>query len=52
MNCNGKMHPLKRDVKFDIVMFGSNSVGKVKVISFYDTASKSWRMKKVDLYTR
>ena len=52
MNCNGSMHKWKNDVKFDIVLFGANSNGKVKVISFYDTAAKTWRMKKIDLYTR
>ena len=24
MNCNGKMYPYRRDVKFDIVLFGTN----------------------------
>ena len=52
MNCNGKMYPYKKDVKYDIVLFGTNQNGKVKVISFYDKASKTWRMKKIDLYTR
>ena len=52
MNCNGKMYPYKKDVKFDIVMFGTSSNGKVKIISFYDKVAKTWGFKKIDLYTR
>mmetsp|Transcript_33070 Transcript_33070/g.43562 ORF Transcript_33070/g.43562 Transcript_33070/m.43562 type:complete len:84 (+) Transcript_33070:980-1231(+) len=33
MNCNGKMYPYYKDVKFDIVLFGTNQNGKVKVTS-------------------
>ena len=24
MNCNGKMYPYKKDVNFDIILFGTN----------------------------
>lgn len=36
MNCNGKIYPYRKDVMFDIVLFGANSNGKVKVVSLYD----------------
>ena len=31
MNCNGKMYPYKKDVKFDIVLYGTLQHGKVKI---------------------
>lgn len=52
MNCNGKMYPYKKDVKFDVILFGTNSHGKVKVTSNFDKVSNTWQMKKVDLVTR
>ena len=52
MNCNGKMYPYKKDVKFDIVLFGTNQNGKVKVTSNFDRDTNTWLMKNVDLYTR
>lgn len=52
MNCNGKMYPYKKDVKFDIVLFGTNANGKVKVTSFFDKPSQTWHMKNVALVTR
>ena len=52
MNCNGKMYPYKKDVKFDIILFGTNASGKVKVVSFFDKTDNSWNMKKMDLVTR
>ena len=52
MNCNGKMLPYRKDVKFDIVLFGTNANGKVKVVSQFDRPKNQWFIKKVDLYTR
>ncbi len=52
MNCNGKMYPYKRDVQFDIVLFGTNANGKVKVTTFFDKATQSWQMKNIKLVTR
>lgn len=52
MNCNGKMYPYKKDVKFDIILFGTNQNGKVKVTSFFDRDNNTWLMKRVDLYTK
>ena len=52
MNCNGKMYPYKKDVKFDIILFGTNANGKVKVTSYFDNAEQIWHMKRIDLITR
>ena len=52
MNCNGKQYPYRYDVKFDVVLFGQNQNGKVKVVSYYDKVKKSWRLKTLDLITR
>mgnify|MGYP001949868457 CR=1 FL=1 len=52
MNCNGKMYPYKKDVTFDIVLFGNNQNGKVKVVSYHDKERNTWRMKKAKLYTK
>ena len=52
MNCNGKIYPYLKDVKFDIVLFGTNQNGKVKVTSRFDRPTNTWEMKKLDLYTR
>ena len=52
MNCNGKIYPYKKDVKFDIVLFGTNANGKVKVTSFFDRSKNTWYMKEALLYTR
>lgn len=52
MNCNGKMYPYKKDVKFDVILFGTNAHGKVKVTSFFDKPSNTWIIKNIDLVTR
>ena len=52
MNCNGKIYPYKKDVKFDIILFGTNANGKVKVTSFFDRAANTWHIKEASLYTR
>ena len=52
MNCNGKMYPYLKDVKFDIVLFGTNQNGKVKVTSRLDRSNNTWQMKRMDLVTR
>lgn len=52
LNCNGKMYPYKRDVKFDVILFGTNANGKVKVTSHYDRPTQTWHMSKIDLVTR
>jgi len=52
MNCNGKIYPYKKDVKFDIILFGTNANGKVKVTSFFDRQKNTWFMKEALLYTR
>ena len=52
MNCNGKMYPYRKDVKFDIVLFGTNASGKVKVVSFFDRNEQTWHIKSLNLVTR
>ena len=52
MNCNGKMYALNKNVKFDIVLFGTNANGKVKVQSYFDKTENTWLLQNVDLYTR
>ena len=51
MNCNGMMYPYKRDVNFDIVLFGTQANGKVNVVSYFDKPTNTWHMKKADLVT-
>ena len=36
MDCNGKMWPLSNEVNFDIIVFGSQQRGKVRVSSNFD----------------
>lgn len=36
MSCNGAIVPYKKNVKFDIIVFGTNCNGKVKVTSNFD----------------
>jgi hypothetical protein len=52
MNCNGKIKPLKSNVDFDLIIFGSNQKGKVNVHSEYDKVSKEWTIKNIELHTR
>lgn len=44
MNCNGKIYPYRKDVKFDLVLFGTNQNGKVKVQSRFDRSTNTWLM--------
>lgn len=39
------MYPYKRDVNFDIVLFGTQANGKVNVVSYFDKPSNTWHMK-------
>jgi hypothetical protein len=52
MNCNGKIKPLKSNVDFDLIIFGSNQKGKVNVHSEYDKVSKEWTIKNIELHTK
>ena len=52
MNCNGKISPLKDDVHFDLVVFGSNKKGKIDVRSKYVKKNNQWIIKELDLFTR
>lgn len=35
MNCNGKIHPLKSNVNFDLLAFGSQQRGKIHLETEY-----------------
>jgi len=39
------MYPFKKDIKFDIVLFGTVSNGKVKVVSYFDKPTDTWHFK-------
>ena len=38
MNCNGKMYPLKNDINFDLLIYGTEQKGKVRVKSEFNKA--------------
>lgn len=52
MNCNGKVWPLKNDVNFDLVVFGSQQKGKFHVRTEYDKKSHQWTIHGIELMTR
>ena len=52
MNCNGKMYPYKKDVKFDIVLYGTLQHGKVKIQSLFNKEKSQWMLGQVELRTR
>ena len=52
MNCNGKIHPLKSTVNFDLIIFGSQQKGKVLVSTEYHKATHHWTINSIELCTR
>ena len=52
MNCNGKIYPYKKNVKFDIVLYGTLQNGKVKIQSLFDKERSRWTLGQVELRTR
>ena len=52
MNCNGKIYPLFNTCKFDIIVFGSKSKGKINVNAEYLKSDNQWRITNMSLQTR
>ena len=52
MNCNGKIHPLKSTVNFELVIFGSNQRGKLCVSTEYNKATSHWKINGIEMFTR
>lgn len=52
MNCNGKIWPLKNNVDFDLIVFGSNSKGKIRFNTEYNKADQQWKINHVELFTK
>jgi len=50
MNCNGKTYPLLSNCKFDLVIFGNKSKGKV-VINAECGRDKNWNIKSMAIQT-
>lgn len=41
------MYPFKSDVKFEIVAYGTNQKGKIRVESQYDKTLQQWKLNSV-----
>lgn len=52
MNCNGKISPLKSDVNFELIVFGSQQKGKFAVHTEYLKNSQQWNINGIELITR
>eukprot|EP00347_Sterkiella_histriomuscorum_P020837 403336275 len=52
MNCNGKIWPLKNDVNFDLIIFGSNQKGKVRVATHFDKQLQQWKINEIEVITK
>lgn len=52
MNCNGKIWPLKTNVDFDLIIFGSEQKGKVQVSSHFDKQDQTWVIKEISVVTK
>lgn len=52
MNCNGKIWPLKKNVDFDLIIFGSNQKGKIRVSTEYDKTIQQWKIHEIEVITR
>jgi hypothetical protein len=51
MTCNGKLLPFKNNCRFDLVLFGTKSKGKVDVCAQYQRDEKKWQIKTMNLVT-
>lgn len=52
MNCNGKIHPLKSIVDFDLVIFGSSQKGKLHVKTEYKKQDHQYNINSIELFTK
>jgi hypothetical protein len=52
MNCNGKIWPLKNNVDFDLIVFGSSEKGKVRVSSQYKKDDQKWIINEIEVITK
>ena len=51
MNCNGKTYPLLSNCKFDMIIFGNKSKGKIIVNAVYGKDKSAWDIKSMAIQT-
>ena len=51
MTCNGKTYPLLTKANFDMVIFGNQQKGKIKVVADFKKEKNQWMINSMDLVT-